>query len=305
MKAKALLGTWIGLLFCVFAESKEIALTFDDAPLPGSSLMSGEEKTHRIIQGLQGQQVDDALFFVTTGNIQDEQGAQRIKAYTRAGFHLGHHSHRHMSLNKSSSSDYLQDFDQSHSILQGYNNVLKLHRFPFLHYGETKEKRDQIKTGLEKYEYQIGYVTVDNFDWYLNSKLLEAVNSKQTINYDNLKKVYVDTIWRSIEFYDQVATQYLKKEVKHVLLLHENELAALFIGDLVAHIKSKGWKIISPSKAFTDPVLAKYHTSLNFNKQGRVAALAHFEGAEKALLRSEMENTQYLDDLLKRNDVFK
>ncbi|KZN58766.1 polysaccharide deacetylase family protein [Pseudoalteromonas luteoviolacea] len=305
MRAFVLLNTVIGLFFCASSASKEIALTFDDAPLPGNSFMSGEEKTQKIIKGLQAQHVSDALFFVTTGNIKDKQGIDRLNAYTKAGFHLGHHSHGHFSLNKSTSNDYLLDFYQSHLILQSYDNVLKLHRFPFLHYGETQEKRKQIKARLEELQYQIGYVTVDNFDWYINSKLLEAISKKKSINYDKLKEVYVETIWRSIEFYDQVAVKHLGTEVKHVLLLHENELAALFIGDLVAHIKSKGWKIIAPSEAYEDPTLLKYSASFEFNKQGRIAAMAHDKGTDKALLRSEAENTKYLDDLLQRNSVFK
>ena len=36
--------------------AQEIAITFDDAPLPGSKVMSGEDKTKSIIKPLKGQQ---------------------------------------------------------------------------------------------------------------------------------------------------------------------------------------------------------------------------------------------------------
>ncbi|MEM5552890.1 hypothetical protein WNY63_19395 [Pseudoalteromonas neustonica] len=31
-----------------------------------------------------------------------------------------------------------------------------------------------IETHLRKNEYEIGYVTIDNFDWYINAKRLKA-----------------------------------------------------------------------------------------------------------------------------------
>ncbi|TMP43186.1 polysaccharide deacetylase [Pseudoalteromonas citrea] len=305
MKLRTLLtvSCWLLISFCI--EGKEISLTFDDAPLPGSSVMSGTDKTARIIEGLKSQQVEDALFFVTTGNIRDEKGVARLNAYSQAGFHLGHHSHSHSSLNKLEAKEYLLDFYRAHLMLQNYENVMRLHRFPFLHYGEMLEKRRIVKAGLDELDYQVGYVTVDNFDWYLNGKFLEAHSQKKSINYEKLKEVYISTIWQAIEFYDNIALKSLKQNVKHVLLLHENELAALFIGDLVEHIKRNGWKIISPREAYTDELLAPYKMEYTFNKQGRVAAIAHNKGVDKSSLRSEAENKDYLDDLLKKNEVFK
>ncbi|WDE08105.1 polysaccharide deacetylase family protein [Thalassomonas viridans] len=294
------------MLLCLgHARAGEIALTFDDAPLQGNGFMGGMEKTQRIIKGLQAQNVEDALFFVTTGNIRDEEGAKRLKAYANAGFHLASHSHKHVSANKVDTNDYLMDFYQSHLTLQDYDNVLKLHRFPYLHYGQTQEARTKIQSHLNDLGYGFGYVTVDNFDWHINGRLLAAHRQGKQIDLEKLKQLYLETIWESIVFYDQIASTHLKQPVKHVLLLHENELAALFIGDLVAYIRSKGWKIISPAEAYKDPVLNVYSPAFSFNKQGRVAALAHEKGVDTKLLRHESENAQFLDKKLQQQQVFK
>lgn len=53
--------------------AKQIAITFDDAPLAGSAFMSGSSKTQKIIGHLTEAKVPDALFFVTTGNIKNDQ----------------------------------------------------------------------------------------------------------------------------------------------------------------------------------------------------------------------------------------
>ncbi|WP_440055925.1 polysaccharide deacetylase family protein [Pseudoalteromonas sp. T1lg65] len=285
-------------------QAKEIAITFDDAPLAGSAVMSGKEKTAKIIEGLQSQQVSDALFFVTTGNIRDDEEVARLQAYTKAGYHLGNHSHQHRSLNKLDVQSYLLDFYQSHLVLQSYDNVLKFHRFPYLHYGKTKEKRAFVLNRFNELGYKIGYVTVDNFDWYINGRLQAAANAGKKIDFKKLKTVYIDTIWEAIRFYDQLAERHLGKPVKHVLLLHENELAALFIGDLVAHIKSQGWKIISPVEAYSDTTLSSYSPEFNFNGQGRIAALLHANGVYVKLLRHRMESTDAIDLKLKQAQVF-
>jgi hypothetical protein len=38
------------------------------------------------------------------------------------------------------------------------------------------------------------------------------------------------------------------------MLLHETDIAALYIGDFVAELKRHGWTIISADEAFADPI---------------------------------------------------
>ena len=67
-----------------------------------------------------------------------------MKSYTRAGFYLAHHSHGHVSFNKMSLEQYISDFEQAEKKLTDFDNVLKLHRFPYLHYGESEQKRSNL-----------------------------------------------------------------------------------------------------------------------------------------------------------------
>ena len=115
--------------------------------------------------------------------------------------------------------------------------------------------------------------------------------------------LYLEVSWWTVR-QNNLSKDYLKRSPKHVLLLHENELAALFLGDLIEHVKSKGWKIISPEAAYKDSI-ANITKDLKFNKQGRVAALAHDKGADKKELRSKTENISYLDDLFITYKVIK
>ncbi len=292
---------WI-LFIVVRTNAGEIALTFDDATTGDSAIMSGVARTQHIIKSLRAARVPDALFFVTTGNI-GEDGKARLEKYTEAGFHLANHSHQHGSANKLRVNEFMIDTYQAHLILKDYENTLPYFRFPYLHYGNTKESIATLQSRLAELGYRNGYVTVDNYDWYINSAMLKARDEGRDIDVDKLKDVYISVLWQSIEFYDGLAKKTLGRSPKHVLLLHENDAAALFLPDLVKYIRDKGWKIISPQEAYSDPI-AKGFPDVVFHKQGRVAALANAKGEPPENLRHASEDTEYLDSLMEKSSVF-
>jgi hypothetical protein len=93
---------------------------------------------------------------------------------------------------------------------------------------------------------------------HINGAVAKAIKSNTKINYNELKKFYLEHIWNSIQFYDNIGRQVLSRSPKHVLLLHENDLATLFLGDLIQFLKDKGWKIIPRKKPIPTPSPKKF-----------------------------------------------
>ncbi len=302
MKIYRIIGLVFLVMFVPIVLSGEIAITFDDAPRADSAIMSGVKRTELIIKGLVESEVSDVLFFVTTGNIGDE-GEARLKRYVEAGHHLGNHSHNHISANKTSVNGFMEDIYQAYLILKDYNGTVPFFRFPYLHYGETNSSIQSIQKYLVELNYRNGYITVNNFDWYINSLLNKAKNERKIIDYEKFGDLYVDVLWEAIEFYDGIAIKSLGRSPKHILLLHENDTSALFISKLVRHIKAKGWKVISPEEAYTDAI-AESLPNVLFHNQGRVAALANSLGATIESLQNVAENKEYLDALFEESNVF-
>ena len=280
----------------------EIAITIDDAPRGSKELLTGEERTKKLIESLKRAEVPDVIFFIKTSNI-NEKSKKRLQSYIEAGFHIANHSHSHYWTNRVSLDTYLEDITKAHDILSKFDNFSPFYRYPFLDEGRNRETRDKIREHLAKLGYKNGYVTVDNYDWHMDTLLQQALKEGKKVDFKKLKKVYVESLWESIAFYDNIAKQVLGRSPKHVLLLHENDLAALFIADLVAHIRSKGWKIISPQDAYSDPI-SKTIPDVLFNNQGRIAAIAREKGFEKRRLVHESEDMNYLEELFKKNEVF-
>jgi peptidoglycan-N-acetylglucosamine deacetylase len=292
----------LSLLASLNSTAQEIALTFDDAPTSNGPLYNGKQRAQKIIAHLKKKNVDAAAFFVITGNI-DAAGRERLESYVAAGHFLANHTHTHQPIQRLGTATYIKDMEQAHDILSAMKGFRPWFRFPFLDEGKRETSRDSIRNAIAKIGLVNGYVTVDNYDWYINNQLKNAVTNHTKIDTAALRQFYIDHIWKSIEFYDAISKKALGRSAKHVLLLHENDLAARFLGDLIDHIRSKGWKIISPEAAYQDEIASRVPNVL-FNGQGRIAAIAREQGRPPRELVQESEDEEYLDNRAKTLRVF-
>jgi len=293
----------ITLFFSLSSFSQEIALTFDDAPLGDGAIFTGMQRTSKVIETLKTHQVKQAAFFVVTSQLNNE-GLQRLKMYSDAGHLLANHSHSHNWIGVMGTANYIRDIQKADSILRGTQLPYQpWYRYPFLDEGRTIGSRDSIRAALVALSLMNAYITIDNYDWHINSAAGKAIKSNAKVNYTELKKFYLEHVWNSIQFYDNIGRQVLGRSPKHVLLLHENDMAALFLGDLIQFLKDKGWKIISPEEAYADPI-AKEVPDVLFNGQGRVGAIAFAKGLKPSALIQRSEDEKYLDQLLIERKVF-
>jgi len=286
-----------------FLFAQQIAITLDDAPMGNGPLFTGEERSQRILDHLKNHEIKEVAFFVITGSI-DLQNTARLKAYTDAGHLLGNHTHTHSWIHRIGVNQYIGEIIHANSILRNYDKYQPWFRYPFLDEGRKVSTRDSIRMALKETGLINAYITVDNYDWYLNSLLQKALEKNQKVDYAKLKQVYLDHLINSIEFYNDIAINALGRSPSHVLLLHENDLAALYLGDLLLQLKDRGWKIISPKEAYQDDIALQVPDVL-MNGQGRVAAIAREQGSAAKDLVQESEDEKFLDELIERLNVFK
>ena len=253
------------------ADDRRIAITFDDAPRDATHF-AGPERARRLIDGLEKAGVQ-ATYFCTTDGLQEAEGRERIASYHAAGHLLANHAFAHPDLHDVGAEAFLADFARAARDLGTFPGARRWFRFPYLHEGRTIEERDTVRAGLAAAGYAQGYVTVDNYDWYLDRLFQEAEAAKRDIDYGRLRDAYVEMLVAGVELYDGIARESLSRSPTHVLLLHENDLAALFIGDLVVALRAKGWKIVSADQAYQDPIAGEQPKTLLLG-QGRVVALA-------------------------------
>lgn len=280
----------------------KIALSFDDAPRKITPLLKNQNRDEVLIEELKSANVSKALFFVNTFGVFKEDLKGRVKQYNDAGFYIANHTHSHPWPDDIGAKAYIKNVIKAHGILKKYSNFIPYFRYPYLDYGKTVETRDTLKRELKKLGYKNGYVTVDNSDWYMDRAVQSAIQAGKNINLTKLKQAYIEALWDSIKFYDNLSKQVLGRSVPHVLLLHENDLAALFVGDLVEFLQAQGWEIIDPMEAYKDPIASMEPDTLR-NNNGRLVAIAEEQGY-KGSTQDQYQSKQAIDQLFEDRGVF-
>jgi peptidoglycan/xylan/chitin deacetylase (PgdA/CDA1 family) len=237
---------------------KRIALTFDDVPRSRGPFLTPDERTEKLIAGLTKAGVEQAAFFVNPGHIGTDDGVNgvaHIEAYVRAGHVIGDHSFAHQGLQTIDADAFIAEIDKAEAWLKGRPGYRPWFRYPYLHEGGTdKGKRDAVRAALKARGLQDGYVTASGSDWNTEDLLIAAVKAGKKIDMDALRAFYIKTHLEAADFADALMVKAIGRSPIHVMLMHETDLAALFLPDLVEALRKDGWEIVSADRAFADPI---------------------------------------------------
>ena len=61
-------------------------------------------------------------------------------------------------------------------------------------------------------------------------------------------------IWQRALAYRELSQKLQGRDIAQVILLHHNLINALWLDDVIAMFKTKGWTITTPEHAFADPI---------------------------------------------------
>lgn len=240
------------------AAQKRIALSFDDVPRGRGAFFAPEERTKRIVAELKRAKAPQAVFFVNPcriGTGDGVGGAGRIAAYVAAGHVIANHGCTHPHLEATTAEDYLADIDAAEAWLKDQPGHRSWFRFPFLDEGgKDKAKRDAVRAGLTARGLRNGYVTAESSDWRLEALAADAVRDGKPVDRKALGALYIRWHVEAADFADTLMSRAIGRQPAHMMLLHETDLAALHIGDLVRALRKAGWTIVSADAAYADPI---------------------------------------------------
>ena len=236
--------------------SKRIALSFDDAPRGPGAFLDAAIRPQMLTAALTRAGVKQAVFFTNPARIDaSNDAAAQLRGYAAAGHVLANHTATHPVLSDVSADRFLADVDAAEAWLKPEQGYRPWFRFPQLDEGgKDVTKRDAVRAGLRARGLRNGYVTADGWDWYLESLTIRAKKSGRRIDQNALRDLYVETHILAAKFANGLARRALGRAPAHILLLHETDLAALYIEDLVKALRADGWTIISADEAYLDPM---------------------------------------------------
>lgn len=244
-------------LFASAAYADEIAITFDDLPAQEDNKSASEQMqiNQMILSALRAFKAS-AIGFVNEGKIHKNQESAKqieiLKLWIDSGHILGNHTYSHKALSNTPDNAFFADIEKgrpiSAKLMKASGLPYKYFRHPYLDTGTTKEKRKNLETYLSNKGYIIAPVTIDTDDWRFDQELREHPGEKPKIIARYLKHTEL-----KFKFYKQATEKIFGRNIKHIWLLHCNQLNAYAMKDLLKIASDLGYKFITLDDALNDP----------------------------------------------------
>lgn len=231
---------------------RRLALSFDDVswrtfpkewwPLAGTQLLRALPR--------------QAGLFVCGRNVDDPTGLRILREWSDAGHTLGNHTWFHQNYGNPAvdAADFQSDILRNERLLFNFPGFRRLFRFPVLKEGHTAQRRDSMRDWLREHGYRHGHVTIDASDWYYDARLRQRLERDPDFNVQLFRNPYLAHLVSRTEYYDALSRRLLGRSIPHTILLHYNLINALFIGDAIALLRDRGWRIVDLREAYFDNV---------------------------------------------------
>lgn len=245
---------------CAYASEKtKVAITIDDFTIHGPTLPTESRMaiTQRFLAVLKQHRIGEAYGFVNAKKVDDEpETRETLVAWLQAGYPLGNHSYSHMDLNKHSADEFIQDIKQGEPLLKELSPSInfKWFRYPFLHEGNTLDKRNAVREALSQMGYRIAEVTVDFEDYAWNEPYVRCQKQGDQKSIAWLRKSYLQNALRRLKWSMASSRKLYGRQIKHVLLLHIGLFDSLILDDLFTAYEKSGVEFVSLAEASADPI---------------------------------------------------
>lgn len=252
----------------VAAADKAVAVTIDDLPAPGGSLVQNtidglRENTVKLLAACRKAGVPVVGFvneskLVVAGETDNDRAAREavLKLWTDNGFELGNHTFTHASLNRGPLDNFKKDVIDGEPVtrrlMEEKGGTLRYFRHPFLHVGTTLDQRRASEAFLAERGYTIAPVTVDGKDYIYASVYARAVRKNDKEMAAKLTADYLRFSDEKFALAEATATRLMGRDIPHVLLLHANTINADHFGALADVMKKRGYRFVTLEEALKD-----------------------------------------------------
>lgn len=259
---RASILTLLVLMNClpVAAQTRTVALTFDDLPVTGTKDPAEAQSVNRAILDALNKHHASAIGFVnekTVEGLGNDNGKRILWQWVREGFDLGNHTFSHADLNNITFEQFKQEVargeDSFRLMLAEVGKTPRFLRFPFNHTGDTKEKHDSVAAFLRQRGYQVAACTIDNEDYLFSAAYIQMLAKKDDASATKLRAEYLAYTAVEIDYYASLHKQLFGREIPQVMLLHANRLNADVLDEILTIFEKKKYRFVSLEAAQSDP----------------------------------------------------
>lgn len=247
------------------AQTRTVALTFDDLPLadagaaanayPADRLAETRVVSQAILRILKKHHAP-AIGFVNEKKVGNSEAIRAILGdWIRNGQDLGNHTFSHIDLSQASAEEFEKEvIDGEASIkplMSSVNRPLRYLRFPFNHTGDTPEKQKAIASFLKQRGYEVAACTIDTSD-FIFARAYGQMPDKKSADARRLRAAYLEYTRQEIEYYTNLHRQIFGHEIPHVMLLHASRLNADTLQQILSIFEQMKYRFVTLEEAQSD-----------------------------------------------------
>ena len=249
------------LALCGVCAGQKLAITFDDLPLNGELPpgVTRTEMTKDVLAILKKRHVPPVYGFVNAKKLEgNPDGAEALKLWAAAE-PVGNHTYSHMDLEKNTPEAFEHDIEENEpalELLQAKDDRSKddWHwlRYPYLHEGDTVEKRRAVRAYLKAHGYKIAQVTLDweDYLWNFAYARCAAKNDQKSIAW--LRSSYLSTAAEFLDLGRAQAKLIYGRDISYVLLLHLGAFSSTILPEALDLLRKKGFTLVTLQEAESD-----------------------------------------------------
>jgi cellulose synthase/poly-beta-1,6-N-acetylglucosamine synthase-like glycosyltransferase/peptidoglycan/xylan/chitin deacetylase (PgdA/CDA1 family) len=236
----------------------ELAVTVDDIPAHGA-VPDGTTRrgiSAAMIRALERHSIPGVYGFTNGGQLLEHPEREDIlRDWRRAGFSLGNHTLSHADLTRLSAADYIADIERNESVLMRLSppGAPKYFRYPYLHEGDTPDKREHVRSWLAARGYTIAPVTISlDGDWSWNDIYVRCSALGDTQSIARLKTLFLQSAVIRLKAFEKLSQQLFGRSIKHILVIHMSAFEALMLDELLTAYRAAGTTVVGLPEAIQD-----------------------------------------------------
>lgn len=251
-----------------FAQSRTVAITIDDLPfITGSDAPLGPQDApaaraanRKLLQAFAKHRVP-VTGFVIEKNVELlglPEATRILRSWVSQGEGFGNHSYEHPDFDNHSVEQFEDQVVRGETtvvpLMQAANRKVEFFRFPFNHTGDTEAKHRAMAEFLSRRGYRLAPCTIENSDWMFAATYARMVARHDRASAARLRRDYVAFTAAQIDYFARMNTEVLGYEPPEIMLLHDNQLNADVIDQILALFETRGYKWVSLAETERDPV---------------------------------------------------
>lgn len=260
--------------------SLSMTVTIDDLPLVSliQTPENYQEVTKKLLHTLQEYKVP-AIGFVNEGKLYDNgqldsSRLQLLQDWLDAGQELGNHTFGHPDYHHISfeqfSANILKGEKLTRPLVEQNNSSFRYFRHPFLHTGNSLEKKQLLDSFLLQHNYTVAPVTIDNSEWIFARAYDNALLKEDSTLLKKIGEAYVTYMNEKTVFFENNAQELFERAIPQTLLIHANTLNADWLDKLLEVYQKRGYQFVSLETALKDPA---YQSADEYTGRGGITWL--------------------------------